>query len=608
MNIEIIKEQLKLSDVLKYYNVECTNQSSGSWWCPIHEKGGKETGHKTPSLLAKDEVGNATCLSQQCLSGDDIFGVIQKVENISFKESIEVAKKISGIQTDIKTNSKPIEPLKKEHKDYLIKEGIDPNFAIEKFSLKSRYNYILYPQIQNKVFCGYKGISIEKDKETQKRKMFFEGDSKGCKIFLESMVTKSTDTLIIVEGEKDCIRMNQELSQSSLNTSVAISFSNGAISIPSYLESFILDNDIKSISIFYDNDEAGKKGSIKLQERLLPLNLDLKIYKFSSNEKNGYDISDWFNDKNSIEDLFQLNFEKTNEIKLDFNDIFSQQILTTEFIENSIIPEKILKTGFKEIDEEAPIVMGQNTIITARTGKGKTAFAVNMINGILKNNEDVKVIFFSLELTKKDLFHRLIATYSNLNKRYIERGFIDNSGVLHNSQKDKYFSKAISYQKKYQSRFLIYDDLFTVEEIEDEIKKLQKHSFKPDYIIIDYANIMYFKKHTEEKYIEISKWIKRFAKKEKIHIQAICQANRMTSEKADGFARTENLADSDQFGRDAFTVYSVKSDADLETMSINPTKNRNGRIEQVYEFQWNPKSGKIFDDNYPLTESKDGTF
>ena len=48
----------------------------------MHESGGREGGHKTPSLVAKNERGTATCMSQHCFDADDIFNVIAKMERL----------------------------------------------------------------------------------------------------------------------------------------------------------------------------------------------------------------------------------------------------------------------------------------------------------------------------------------------------------------------------------------------------------------------------------------------------------------------------------------------------------------------------------------------
>ncbi len=115
--------------------------------------------------------------------------------------------------------------------------------------------------------------------------------------------------------------------------------------------------------------------------------------------------------------------------------------------------------------------------------------------------------------------------------------------------------------------------------------------YKPDYILIDYANILSLKSLMDmTKHIQISTWMKFLAKEKNIHVQAICQANRATKENDDGYARTENLADSDQYGRDAFVVYSIKTSMENDVYSINPTKNRNGKPEEEIFLRWHHKN------------------
>ena len=85
---EDIKQQLKISTVLTYYSTLVVNLQNGVYWCPLHEQGGKANGHKTPSLVAKDEKGTATCLARGCFESDDIFGIISKMENLTTSRAL----------------------------------------------------------------------------------------------------------------------------------------------------------------------------------------------------------------------------------------------------------------------------------------------------------------------------------------------------------------------------------------------------------------------------------------------------------------------------------------------------------------------------------------
>lgn len=258
--------------------------------------------------------------------------------------------------------------------------------------------------------------------------------------------------------------------------------------------------------------------------------------------------------------------------------------------------DKILYTGYKEIDENCPLILGENTIITGRTGKGKTVLGVNFVNGILKNNEKAKVIVFSLELNKKAFLQRLFASEYDIKQWKIKKAFVAEDKSIYTSEKEKYIENVKDYIKKYEERLMIVDDINSIEQMEGFLDDIKKHfDFVPDFILLDYANIASTKRLTEEnKHIQISVWLKFLAKKRNIHVQAICQANRATKDNDDSYARTENLADSDQYGRDAFIVYSIKTNKDNTDYFVNPTKNRNGKAEQEIALVWNGKSGKIY--------------
>lgn len=258
-------------------------------------------------------------------------------------------------------------------------------------------------------------------------------------------------------------------------------------------------------------------------------------------------------------------------------------------------PDKILYTGFKEIDAKCPIVAGENTIITGRTGKGKTVLGVNFVNGILKNNEKAKVIVFSLELNKKAFLQRLFASEYDIQQWKIKRGFVAEDKSIYTGEKEKYINNVKDYIKEYGERLMIIDDINCIDNMETFLNDIKKDfDFVPDFILIDYANIATIKRLVEEnKHIQISIWMKFLAKKRNIHVQAICQANRATKDNDDSYARTENLADSDQYGRDAFVVYSIKTNKDNSDYFVNPTKNRNGKAEDEINLIWNGESGKI---------------
>lgn len=594
-----IKTRLPISEVLRYYNGQCVNRNSGSWWCIMHEAGGKASGHKTPSLVARDDKGTATCMSKGCFSGDDIFGVIAIMEVLNLKTDFHKIKKkacdIAGILYEQRpSRRRSIRPLGTIHFDYLESYEISRE-TMRRFGLKARYCYVLYPQTQDREVKGYKGISIYKSGE--KRKQFFEG--KPAALFY-SMEQNQKKHLILTEGEKDCLRLAEQIMREKKSAQFfSASTTMGARTIHKNIIEVIKSLEPTDISIIYDNDEAGYKGSIKLANHLVKVFDKITVYSLPKERKKGYDLTDFLNEGKSLNELFCLTKQVFKKKYQSASSLYPSYSLSQDSLFDTMIPEKILKTGYTTVDEICPMVRGENTIITGRTGKGKTMLSVNFVNGILKNTPNSKVMIFSLELKKKAFLQRLLTAEYDIEAWKLKRGFIGNNNTIFQKQKEDYIKSSNEYLNSFKDRLMIIDNIHKVEKIEQLLNTLKnKINFTPDYILIDYANILSYGKLVDTtKHIEISTWMKFLAKEHNIHVQAICQANRATRENEDSYARTENLADSDQYARDAFIVYSIKTSMSCDTYYINPIKNRNGKPEEEIKLFWKPKSGKIIQKN-----------
>ena len=290
--IEEIKRRLPLDNLLYLYNVK-KGKSNNSYYCPFHED-------KNPSFVASNEKGWKCLSSANCGSGDQI-SFIEKYERISFDEALIKASDIANVEIAKQKGQIVLDPLQDKHLNYLLNRGIKKEIA-HIFNLKSKEDYVLFPQKREDKITGWKAINIIN------KKMFFQGKDTKSKLFPDYDF-RGYRNIIFCAGEYDCIYLTQKLIESNLNDYKAVTSSTGEGNFPKDLNRLLEFPEIENFMIFYDHDEMGRNGAIKLAHELNKMKKLVEIYSFPKDKKEKYDVSDFFNEGNSIEDLFNL--EKT---------------------------------------------------------------------------------------------------------------------------------------------------------------------------------------------------------------------------------------------------------------------------------------------------------
>ena len=141
-----------------------------------------------------------------------------------------------------------------------------------------------------------------------------------------------------------------------------------------------------------------------------------------------------------------------------------------------------LKTGFSKLDEITGGFYGGELItIAARPGVGKTALALNIAENVaLEQNKTVAI--FSMEMNARQLYSRMICSYSGIDKDRFEKGdFTKEEQVV--------FDKSVS---KIKTAKIFVDDSPRLNPLDIRIKSRQLKSKNPGLalIIIDYFQLI----------------------------------------------------------------------------------------------------------------------
>nr|WRW10584.1 replication helicase subunit [Ascoseira mirabilis] len=169
-------------------------------------------------------------------------------------------------------------------------------------------------------------------------------------------------------------------------------------------------------------------------------------------------------------------------------------------IENGLkIPKSPgLKTTFIEFDILTQGFQNSDLIIIAgRPSMGKTAFAFNLAKNIAQN-QDIGIVFFSLEMTRQQLLYRLLASEVE----------ITNTRLRTSKIKETEWLRIINKIKSLSKLRLFIDDTpnLSVGEIKLKIKTVTIEFSKPiNLVIIDYLQLLEDTNSSSNRVQEISK-------------------------------------------------------------------------------------------------------
>lgn len=292
--------------------------------------------------------------------------------------------------------------------------------------------------------------------------------------------------------------------------------------------------------------------------------------------------------ENILNDLEHQLFSLTNEIKTQ-KVSNSPELLKDIFLE---LKEKSLKptlpglsSGFYDLDSLTQGFQKSDLIIIAgRPSMGKTALGLNIALNVIKTSK-LPVLFFSLEMSKKQIMYRILSMETSINQTRLR------SGKLYQNDWVK-LNKII----KIISRLpLFLDDMpdLSVQDIRSKIKTILFEQTEVGLIIIDYLQLMQnsnLKNNNRvQELAQITRSLKNIAREFNIPIIALSQLSRSVEARVDKRPILSDLRESGSIEQDADLVlmlyrnkyYNSNTDEQSDLTELNIAKQRNGPIGRI---------------------------
>lgn len=233
--------------------------------------------------------------------------------------------------------------------------------------------------------------------------------------------------------------------------------------------------------------------------------------------------------------------------------------------------------GYERLDKKlGGLREWQFVVLGARPGTGKTAFTLNLVQNIVKKDENKHVLMFSLEMGSFELMERIVAMNTGINSRFIKTGELN----------DAQWADIATYlnNNSNSTSFYINDNPgVSINDIETEMNKVMEQTDSLDLVVIDYLQLINVNgiADRQQAIAALSRRIKLLSKKYHVPILALSQLNRSaaTGERPG----LHNLRESGQIEQDADIVMmlSQKDVEDEEESDEGEQDNEYSTITQI---------------------------
>jgi replicative DNA helicase len=208
--------------------------------------------------------------------------------------------------------------------------------------------------------------------------------------------------------------------------------------------------------------------------------------------------------------------------------------------------------GFRELDAKtAGLHQGELVILAARPSMGKTALAMNIAENVA-HQQNVPVLFVSLEMSSLELADRLLCSVARVNGHRLRNGTVSQEDRLRLVDTAEMLSRAPLFVDDSPSR--------TVTEIAAAARRIKRRHNGLGLLIIDYLQLIEPdnpKDPRQEQVAKIARRLKGMAREMKVPVMCLAQLNRQAEVSKDNIPRLSHLRESGAIEQDADVVLFV---------------------------------------------------
>jgi replicative DNA helicase len=242
-------------------------------------------------------------------------------------------------------------------------------------------------------------------------------------------------------------------------------------------------------------------------------------------------------------------------------------------------------TGFVDLDEMTSGLQPSDLVlVAARPSMGKTSFVLNIAQHV-GTSTDMTVGFFSLEMSKEQLFMRMLTSEARIDAHRFRTGYLN--------EKD-YGRLSHALGTLAEARVFI-DDTASIGVLEMRAKARRlKAEHGLHLLIIDYIQLMQGRGRFESRQTElasISRSLKGLAKELGVPIVALSQLSRAPETRSDHRPQLSDLRESGALEQDADVVMFIYREEQYRDSDGNPNQEAEGMAEIIIGKQRNGPVG-----------------